>query len=167
MGCPVRAECLAEALDNEIEWGVWGGLTERERRALLRKRPNVTSWRQLLETAKSEHEATVAGGMTMVAAGVHQLGRVRVPLFEDMDPTLIVVGGIVMLLAGVMIVGAVQDAVDRANKSVSRAESIRKFKILAAEFSVESGELTPTLKLKRNVVHDRFGSEIESLYTDA
>ena len=65
------------------------------------------------------------------------------------------------------LVGAVQDAVDRANKSVSRAESIRKFKILAAEFSVESGELTPTLKLKRNVVHDRFGGEIESLYTDA
>ena len=54
--CPVRAECLAEALDNEIEWGVWGGLTERERRALLRQRPNVTSWRQLRETAKSEHE---------------------------------------------------------------------------------------------------------------
>jgi len=58
--CPVRAECLAEALDNKIEWGVWGGLTERERRALLRKRPNVTSWRQLLETAKSEHEAAVS-----------------------------------------------------------------------------------------------------------
>jgi WhiB family redox-sensing transcriptional regulator len=52
----VRAECLAEALDNEIEWGVWGGLTERERRALLRQRPNVTSWRQLLETAKFVHE---------------------------------------------------------------------------------------------------------------
>jgi len=54
-GCPVRTECLAEALDNEIEWGVWGGMTERERRALLRKRPNVTSWRRLLETAKAEH----------------------------------------------------------------------------------------------------------------
>ena len=65
------------------------------------------------------------------------------------------------------LVGAIQAAVDRANKSVSRAESIRKFKILAAEFTVESGELTPTLKLKRNIVHDRFGSEIESLYTDA
>ena len=38
-GCPVRAECLAEALDNEMEWGVWGGMTERERRAILRKRP--------------------------------------------------------------------------------------------------------------------------------
>ena len=60
--------------------------------------------------------------------------------------------------------GAVQDAVDRANRSVSRAESIRKFKILAAEFSVEGGELTPTLKLKRNVVHDRFADDIENLY---
>ena len=58
--CPVRTECLAEALDNEIEWGVWGGLTERERRALLRTRPNVTSWRQLLETAMSEHERSNA-----------------------------------------------------------------------------------------------------------
>jgi uncharacterized membrane protein YjjP (DUF1212 family) len=58
-------------------------------------------------------QATVAGGITMIAAGVHQLGRRGVPLFEDMDPTLIVVGGIVMLLAGVMIVGAVQDAIDQ------------------------------------------------------
>ena len=57
--CPVRTECLAEALDNEIEWGVWGGMTERERRALLRRRPNVTSWRGLLETAREEHIAAV------------------------------------------------------------------------------------------------------------
>ena len=59
-GCPVRTECLAEALDNEIEWGVWGGMTERERRAILRKRPNVTSWRVLLETAQREHAALQA-----------------------------------------------------------------------------------------------------------
>ena len=62
------------------------------------------------------------------------------------------------------LVAAVQDAVDRANRSVSRAESIRKFTILADEFSVEGGELTPTLKLKRNVVHDRFSGDIEELY---
>lgn len=54
-GCPVRTECLAEALDGNIEFGVWGGLTERERRALLRRRPNVISWRALLETAREEH----------------------------------------------------------------------------------------------------------------
>ena len=46
--CSVRTECLAEALDNRIEWGVWGGLTERERRRLLRQNTNITSWRRLL-----------------------------------------------------------------------------------------------------------------------
>lgn len=51
MGCPVRAECLAEALDNRIEWGVWGGMTERERRQLLRQRPDVQSWAAVLEAA--------------------------------------------------------------------------------------------------------------------
>ena len=55
MGCPVRTECLADALDNRVEFGVWGGMTERERRALLRRRPNVTSWRALLETARDEY----------------------------------------------------------------------------------------------------------------
>jgi len=58
MGCPVRTECLADALDNRTEFGVWGGMTERERRALLKKRPNVTSWRRLLETARAEHQRT-------------------------------------------------------------------------------------------------------------
>lgn len=55
-GCPVRTECLADALDNKVEFGVWGGMTERERRALLRRRPSVTSWRRLLETARTEYE---------------------------------------------------------------------------------------------------------------
>jgi WhiB family redox-sensing transcriptional regulator len=55
-GCPVRAECLADALDNRIEFGVWGGMTERERRALLRRQPHVTSWRNVLEGAKKTYE---------------------------------------------------------------------------------------------------------------
>ncbi|GAA3621935.1 MULTISPECIES: WhiB family transcriptional regulator [Lentzea] len=55
LGCPVRMECLAEALDNRIEFGVWGGMTERERRALLRRRPDVDSWFELLDNARQEH----------------------------------------------------------------------------------------------------------------
>jgi WhiB family redox-sensing transcriptional regulator len=46
----------AEALDNQIEWGVWGGMTERERRALLRRRPNA-SWRKVLESARDREIA--------------------------------------------------------------------------------------------------------------
>jgi WhiB family transcriptional regulator, redox-sensing transcriptional regulator len=53
--CPVRTECLAHALDEKVEFGVWGGMTERERRAVLRSRPDVGSWADLLGAARVEH----------------------------------------------------------------------------------------------------------------
>jgi WhiB family redox-sensing transcriptional regulator len=53
VGCAAKLECLADALDNQIEFGVWGGMTERERRALLRRRPDVQSWRDLLLAAQA------------------------------------------------------------------------------------------------------------------
>jgi WhiB family transcriptional regulator, redox-sensing transcriptional regulator len=56
--CPVRTECLADALDNRIQYGVWGGMTERERRALLKRRPDVVSWSELLSNAREEYERT-------------------------------------------------------------------------------------------------------------
>jgi WhiB family redox-sensing transcriptional regulator len=42
--CPVMQECGADALDNKVEFGVWGGMTERQRRALLKQHPEVVSW---------------------------------------------------------------------------------------------------------------------------
>ncbi len=57
LGCQIRVECLAYALDSRVEFGVWGGMTERERRALLRRRPEVLSWRLLLEEAKEQSQA--------------------------------------------------------------------------------------------------------------
>lgn len=47
--CPVRLICLADALDSGTNYGVWGGLTERERRALLRKYPNEKNWYRRLQ----------------------------------------------------------------------------------------------------------------------
>lgn len=43
-GCPVLLRCRAEALDHQMEFGVWGGLTERQRRAVLRRNPHITDW---------------------------------------------------------------------------------------------------------------------------
>jgi long-chain acyl-CoA synthetase len=59
---------------------------------------------------------------------------------------------------------AVQEAVDDANRAVSKAESIRKFTILAEEWTEEGGQLTPSLKLKRNVVMREFKDEVAALY---
>lgn len=50
--CVVRLECLADALQSEANFGVWGGLTERERRALLRRYPGVDDWEQWLTTSE-------------------------------------------------------------------------------------------------------------------
>lgn len=60
----------------------------------------------------------------------------------------------------------VQRAVDYANQAVSRAESIRKFRIVTGEFTEENGMLTPSLKVKRNAVAAAYAKEIEELYGD-
>src|SRR5690625_2869841 len=52
--CPVRMECLADALDSHVNFGVWGGLTERERRALLRRYPQVPSWTERLQDEEDD-----------------------------------------------------------------------------------------------------------------
>ncbi|GAA1987478.1 long-chain fatty acid--CoA ligase [Microbacterium pumilum] len=59
----------------------------------------------------------------------------------------------------------VQRAIDNANKSVSRAESIRKFVILADEWTEASGHLTPKMSIKRNVIMDDYAIAVEELYS--
>ena len=60
----------------------------------------------------------------------------------------------------------IQAAVDDANKAVSRAEAIKKFAILDEEFSEAGGQLTPTLKVRRSVVTERYAIQIAALYDD-
>ena len=57
----------------------------------------------------------------------------------------------------------VQRAVDEANASVSRAESIRSFTLLAEDFTIDNGMLTPSMKLKRQRITDAFEDDIERL----
>ncbi len=63
------------------------------------------------------------------------------------------------------LIAAVQAAIDHANQAVSKAESVRKFKILPTDFSEESGQMTASMKLKRHVVADHFSEEIENIYS--
>jgi long-subunit acyl-CoA synthetase (AMP-forming) len=53
---------------------------------------------------------------------------------------------------------------EKVNAELARYESIRNFAILPQELSVDGGELTPTLKLKRRVIHARYAAEIDALY---
>ena len=54
--CPVMLECGADALDNRVEFGVWGGMTERQRRALLKQHPEVVSWAEFF-SAQRKHRS--------------------------------------------------------------------------------------------------------------
>lgn len=62
LSCNVRLECLADALNSNTMFGVWGGLTERERRALVRKYPNERDWFDRLATSDESFAADLREG---------------------------------------------------------------------------------------------------------
>ncbi len=62
--------------------------------------------------------------------------------------------------------GFVRSHLDEVNRRLSRVETIKRFTLLPNEFSVESGELTPTLKMKRNVVQERYRDQILAMYAE-
>jgi long-chain acyl-CoA synthetase len=55
--------------------------------------------------------------------------------------------------------------IEEINKKFARVEQVKKFEILPRDLSQEGGELTPTMKVKRNVVADKYAAEVDSLYT--
>jgi long-chain acyl-CoA synthetase len=60
---------------------------------------------------------------------------------------------------------AIEDHIEKMNQKFARVEQVKKFKILPRDLSQEGGELTPTMKVKRNVVADKYAADIESLYS--
>jgi long-chain acyl-CoA synthetase len=58
----------------------------------------------------------------------------------------------------------VQAQLDEVNKSLARVEQVKKFAILSRPFGIDTGELTPTLKIKRKAVANNFSREIEAMY---
>jgi long-chain acyl-CoA synthetase len=82
------------------------------------------------------------------AGAHHKTGRTAAELHDDPD-----------------LKAEIQAAVDDANAAVSKAESIRAWRLIDAQFTEESGHMTPTLKLKRAVVASDHAEDIEALYT--
>jgi long-chain acyl-CoA synthetase len=71
------------------------------------------------------------------------------------------------LVAHPEIRSAIQKQIDEVNQTLARVEQVKKFSILAKPFGIDTGELTPTLKIKRKVVAQMYAQEIEAMYTDA
>ncbi len=63
------------------------------------------------------------------------------------------------------LIAEIQKGVDEANKAVSHAEAIKKFAILPVDWTEEGGQMTPSMKLKRNVVMKEFSSDVDALYS--
>ena len=62
------------------------------------------------------------------------------------------------------VIDAVQEGIDRANEQLARVEQIKKFKVLPTEWEPGGDELTPTMKLKRKPIEEKYREEIEALY---
>jgi long-chain acyl-CoA synthetase len=70
------------------------------------------------------------------------------------------------LAAASQIRAAIQKQIDEVNQTLARVEQVKKFTVLGQPFSIAAGELTPTLKLKRKIISQRYEREIEAMYKD-
>ena len=71
------------------------------------------------------------------------------------------------LIKNPKIIALVQKTIDDVNKQLASFETIKKFVILPVDFTIEAGELTPSLKVKRSFVNKRYRSELDSMYSES
>jgi long-chain acyl-CoA synthetase len=64
------------------------------------------------------------------------------------------------------VVNRIQKEIDKVNKDLSKWEKVKKFKLLENQFTIDKGEITPTMKVKRNVIYKKYKEEIDSIYSE-
>ncbi|MFF4614433.1 AMP-dependent synthetase/ligase [Nonomuraea jabiensis] len=160
-------EATAEVIDAE-GWFHTGDIGELDADGYLR----ITGRKkEILVTAAGKN---VAPGPIEDALRAHPLisqamivgdGRPFVAALVTLDPEALPDGASpAALRTDPAVLAQVQEAVDRANLLVSKAEQVKKFMILERDITEDSGHLTPTLKVKRNLVLRDFAKEIDELY---
>ncbi len=111
-------------------------------------------------------------GQAVAVGDGHQFISALVVLDGDLAPLWakahgIAAGSMAELAAHPVVVSAVRDGIAEANSHLSRIEQVKRFTILPAEWTPESEELTPTLKLKRRVIAAKYAEAIAGMYADA
>lgn len=107
--------------------------------------------------------------IAVIGEGKQYIVALIVPGFEVLQDWAAKAEGLVglsneQLVENEKVIRKFQGIVDEINQHFGRVEQIKKFKLMPKEFSEESGELTPTLKLKRKVLLENYKKEIEELY---
>lgn len=72
--------------------------------------------------------------------------------------------GIAALASNEKVRELVQDVIDEVNSKYAQVEQVKKFTILDHDLSQETGELTPTMKVKRNICYEKYASELDAMY---
>jgi long-chain acyl-CoA synthetase len=116
-----------------------------------------------LKTSKYVSQALVVGDAKPYVAALVTLDPVEVGRWAEAQG----IDGDGAALAGDSRVrGLIQDVVDEANCERSRFEQVKRFAILPRDFTMEAGEITPTLKVRRRAVQEHFAAEIDALYAE-
>ncbi|HJR93990.1 MAG TPA: long-chain fatty acid--CoA ligase, partial [Gaiellaceae bacterium] len=116
-----------------------------------------------LKTSKYVSQALVVGDAKPYVAALLTLDPVEVGRWAEAQG----LDGDAAALAGDDRVRAlIQEVVDAANRERSRFEQVKRFAILHRDFTMEAGEITPTLKVRRRAVQDHFAAEIDALYAE-
>ena len=107
--------------------------------------------------------------MMVTGAGEKYTGALIVPAFGPLKEWCgehgIEFNGNDKIIKNEKVVALIKDAVERYNQNFNQVEQIKKFELLPREWSVEGGELTPTLKLKRKVIQEKYRDAIERIYS--
>ena len=114
-----------------------------------------------LKTSKYVSQALVVGDAKPYVAALVTLDPVEIGRWaeeQDID------GDAAALASDERVRALVQEAVDGANHERSRFEQVKRFAILPRDFTMEEGEITPTLKVRRRAVQEHFADEIDALY---